>query len=74
MIGEALEITIVVSMLVLVGYPSTLMMIEALRARRRRRGVQAGRPNGRLRRSPGAPTVAATAAEPPAVRPPAGVW
>ncbi len=37
MIGEALEITIVVSMLVLVGYPSTLMMLEALRARRRRR-------------------------------------
>ncbi len=37
MIGEALEITIVVSMLVLVGYPSTLMTIEALRARRRRR-------------------------------------
>ncbi len=36
MIGEALEITIVVSMLVLVGYPSTLMTIEALRARRRR--------------------------------------
>ena len=37
MIGEALEITIVVSMLVLVGYPSTLMILEALRARRRRR-------------------------------------
>jgi hypothetical protein len=37
MIGEAFEITIVVSMLVLVGYPSTLMTIEALRARRRRR-------------------------------------
>ncbi len=37
MIGEALEITIVVSMLVLVGYPSTLMITEALRARRRRR-------------------------------------
>ncbi len=36
MIGEAFEITIVVSMLVLVGYPSTLMTIEALRARRRR--------------------------------------
>ncbi len=34
MIGEALEITIVVSMLVLVGYPSTLMILEALRARR----------------------------------------
>ncbi len=55
MIGEALEITIVVSMLVLVGYPSTLMTIEALRARRRRwvRVVQSrhcrrgpgGRPN-----------------------------
>ncbi len=37
MIGETLEITIVVSMLVLVGSPSTLMTIEALRARRRRR-------------------------------------
>jgi hypothetical protein len=37
MIGEALEITIVVSMTVLVGYPSTLMALEALRARRRRR-------------------------------------
>jgi hypothetical protein len=37
MIGEAFEITIVVSMLVLVGYPSTLMIIEALRACRRRR-------------------------------------
>ncbi len=37
MIGEALEITIVVSMLVLVGYPSTFMAIEALRERRRRR-------------------------------------
>ena len=54
MIGEALEITIVVSMLVLVGYPSTLMTIEALRARRRRRVrvVQSRRclndpPNGR---------------------------
>ncbi len=33
MIGEAFEITIVVSMLVVVGYPSTLMTIEALRAR-----------------------------------------
>ena len=37
MIGEALEITIVVSMLVLVGYPSTFMALEALRERRRRR-------------------------------------
>jgi hypothetical protein len=37
MIGEALEITIVVSMVVLVGYPSTLMAFEAMRARRRRR-------------------------------------
>ncbi len=44
MIGEALEITIVVSMLVLVGYPSTLMALEALRARRGRR-VQAARPS-----------------------------
>ena len=34
MIGEALEITIVVSLLVLVGYPSTLMIRQALRARR----------------------------------------
>lgn len=37
MIGDALEITIVVSMMVLIGYPSTLMALEALRARRRRR-------------------------------------
>jgi hypothetical protein len=36
MIGEALEITIVVSMLVLVGYPSTLMIAEALHQRRKR--------------------------------------
>ncbi len=43
MIGEALEITIVVSMLVLVGYPSTLMALEALRARCGRR-VQVVRP------------------------------
>ncbi len=35
MIGEALEITIVISMVVLVGYPSTLMVLEAMRARRR---------------------------------------
>ncbi len=51
MIGEALEITIVVSMLVLVGYPSTLMALEALRLRRKRAvsaKVQAVRP----RRSP----------------------
>jgi hypothetical protein len=37
MIGEALEITIVVSMLVLVGYPSTMMAMGALEQRRRRR-------------------------------------
>ncbi len=37
MIGEALEITIVVSMLVLVIYPSTLMVVEALQVRHRRR-------------------------------------
>lgn len=45
MIGEVLEITIVVSMLVLVGYPSTLMVLEALRVRRRYRvqAVQSGR-------------------------------
>ena len=30
MIGEALEITIVVSMLVLVVYPSSMMVMEAL--------------------------------------------
>ena len=43
MIGEVFEITIVVSMLVLVGYPSTLMVLEALRVRRRCR-VQVVRP------------------------------
>ncbi len=37
MIGEAFEITIVVSMLVLVGYPSIMMAMEALQERRRRR-------------------------------------
>ncbi len=37
MIGEALEITIIVSMLVLVGYPSTLMVMEDLQERRKRR-------------------------------------
>ncbi len=37
MIGEVLEITIVVSMLVLVGYPSTMMAMEALEERHRRR-------------------------------------
>ena len=30
MIGEALEITIIVSMIVLVVYPSSLMILEAL--------------------------------------------
>ena len=50
MIGEALEITIVVSMLVLVGYPSTLMALEALRARHRHR-VQVVR-SRRCHRSP----------------------
>ena len=51
MIGEALEITIVVSMLVLVGYPSTLMALEALRARCGRPRVQVGRPE-RYQRGP----------------------
>ena len=37
MIGEALEITIVVSMLVLVVYPSTILVMEALQGRRSRR-------------------------------------
>jgi len=54
MIGEALEITIVVSMLVLVGYPSTLMALEALRARCRRR-VQVVRPRRYHRRPLGSP-------------------
>ncbi len=35
MIGEALEITIVVSTLVLVIYPSTMLVKEALQDRRR---------------------------------------
>ena len=46
MIGEALEITIVVSMVVLVGYPSTLMALEALRARRGRRASTLRSPSG----------------------------
>lgn len=33
-IGEALEISIVVSMLVLVGYPSALLAVDSLRERR----------------------------------------
>jgi len=37
MIGEALEITIIVSMIVLVVYPSSLMILEAIEERRRRR-------------------------------------
>ncbi len=37
MIGKALEITIIVSMLVLVIYPSTMMVMEALQERRRQR-------------------------------------
>ncbi len=37
MISEALEITIIVSMLVLVGYPSTLMVMEDLQEHRKRR-------------------------------------
>jgi len=37
LIGEALEITIVVSMLVLVVYPSTILVMEALQGRRSRR-------------------------------------
>ncbi len=41
MIGEALEITIVVSMLVLVAYPSTLMVMDALHANHRRRTATA---------------------------------
>ncbi len=35
--GKALEIKIIVSMLVLVIYPSTMMVMEALQERRRRR-------------------------------------
>ena len=37
LIGEALEITIVVSMLVLVVYPSTMLVMDALQGRRWRR-------------------------------------
>jgi|GEM_PF-6826463 len=37
MIGEALEITIIVSMIVLVVYPSSLMFLEAMEERRARR-------------------------------------
>jgi len=37
MVGEALEITIIVSMIVLVVYPSSLMILEALEERRTRR-------------------------------------
>jgi hypothetical protein len=37
MIGEALEITIIVSMIVLIVYPSSLMLLEAIEERRQRR-------------------------------------
>jgi hypothetical protein len=37
MIGDALEITIIVSMIVLVVYPSSLMILEALEEHRMRR-------------------------------------
>ncbi len=43
MIGEALEIAIIVSMAVLVGYPGGMMAIEA--ARKRRRRVRITRPS-----------------------------
>ncbi len=43
MIGEALEIAIIVSMAVLVGYPSGMMAFEA--ARKRRRRVRITRPS-----------------------------
>ena len=36
MIGEVLEITIAVSILVLVGYPSTLMVLDSLRRLQKR--------------------------------------
>ena len=42
MIGEALEITIIVSMLVLVGYPSSVMVMETLQERRKRVRVVQG--------------------------------
>lgn len=37
MIGDALEITIIVSMAVLVGYPSSLMIMGMFQERSRRR-------------------------------------
>ncbi len=49
MIGEALEITIVVSMLVLIAYPSTLMAMDALQAHRKRRTALARGQRHRIR-------------------------
>lgn len=46
MVGDALEISIIVSMVVLVAYPSGVMVSRALQARRRRHP----RPGGRSER------------------------
>ena len=37
MIGETLEVTIIVSMIVLIAYPSCVAVMDMLRDRRRRR-------------------------------------
>ena len=37
MIGETLEVTIIVSMIVLIAYPSCVAVLDLLRERRRRR-------------------------------------
>jgi hypothetical protein len=58
MIGETLEITIVVSMIVLIAYPSTVALRQVMQERRERRikivairdRLGADRPTGRIRK------------------------
>ena len=58
MIGETLEITIVVSMIVLIAYPSAIALRQVMQERRERKikvvairnEVEASRPAGRFRK------------------------
>ena len=53
MIGETLEITIVVSMIVLIAYPSVIALRQVMQERRERKiKVVAGSNQGRARRGP----------------------
>ena len=53
MIGETLEITIVVSMIVLIAYPSVIALKQVLLERRERRVKVAERNAHRAQRGPG---------------------